>query len=725
MASQWAALFDEWAAAVIVAAEEPPSSIFRERASPEEIEALELRLGTRLPPSYRAFLLNTNGADAFPGWGIVRWGGNTQPSTGLYPAASVGWLRDLDRGLATWLSDEAPAADADPWSHPNFDSHGPERDYLVPDGTNDPVDIKGGHLLYALAVSVNVDGYITMLNPLAVDADGEWEAWDFGTKLPGARRFASFAALLEADIRRWRDQVSADSAGRETMSTSIATVGDPESAVPDRISAAWSAFGAGARQELVPGLAAIARDNTVELGQRQTALQLLGYVRTPDAIAVLADVARDPEPRLRASAIPALAVSDDPAARDVAIEILADPSTPSFVSRSTYRPAGPVLWEADRRSGNRALLPQLAYLGEERAVGDVVAALRDIDLDAEVVRWDPLADHSGRDLLTYAYYLRDPRVAAALVEVADRFPSSRANVASHLVRMGATEQAMPLLRETLLAGDPAGVAATTLAEMDERSAGAILLESLRASPTSAVVGALAWHPSPEAVDAIDAVLDNPDLHVGGIDALETMRIPEAADVLAARAEQGDPLATRALARRRDGRCRDRLFAWLADPSPRVAFHGADGLRDLRDPTTADALLGAVGHEDPEVAVTATHALVSMASPTSWLPWPRLMATPTTVYGLLPPGGPRAGPGEESISARTSPEAYAHGLAFALPNQVLVPPPARSGRPRKRMALARPIALSRLSVMTSMRRSDQHPVCGTSPRPSARFMLRSS
>ncbi len=76
-----------------------------------------------------------------------------------------------------------------------------------------------------------------------------------------------------------------------------------------------------------------------------------------------------------------------------------------------------------------------------------------------------MADRSGQGLLTYAYYLNDPRVATALVEVADRFPIWRANVATDLVRMGATEQAMPLLREALLADDPANVAARTLASM--------------------------------------------------------------------------------------------------------------------------------------------------------------------------------------------------------------------------------------------------------------------
>ena len=92
-----------------------------------------------------------------------------------------------------------------------FDPRGAERYYLDPGGANDSVtDAKGGHLRYALAISEIVDGYTTLLDPLVIDADGEWEAWDFGTKLPGAQRYASFAALLVADTRRWRDQLLAD-----------------------------------------------------------------------------------------------------------------------------------------------------------------------------------------------------------------------------------------------------------------------------------------------------------------------------------------------------------------------------------------------------------------------------------------------------------------------------------------------------------------------------------
>jgi hypothetical protein len=64
-------------------------------------------------------------------------------------------------------------------------------------------------------------------------------------------------------------------------------------------------------------------------------------------------------------------------------------------------------------------------------------------------------------------------------------------------------------------------------------------------------------------------------YADGIDALEMMRLPEAADALAARGNAGDPLAVRALARLRDVRSGERLLALLDEPSPRVAFFGAE------------------------------------------------------------------------------------------------------------------------------------------------------
>lgn len=53
--------------------------------------------------------------------------------------------------------------------------------------------------------------------------------------------------------------------------------------------------------------------------------------------------------------------------------------------------------------------------------------------------------------------------------------------------------------------------------------------------------------------------------------------------------------------------------------------------------------------------------------------------------------PNRGP---AIAPTLTAEAYAHGLALALPEEVSVPAMPARGRPRKNMALARPTGLGR-------------------------------
>jgi hypothetical protein len=50
-------------------------------------------------------------------------------------------------------------------------------------------------------------------------------------------------------------------------------------------------------------------------------------------------------------------------------------------------------------------------------------------------------------------------------------------------------------------------------------------------------------------------------------------------------------------------------------------------------------------------------------------------------------------GSEFVSVRLTPEAYAHGLALALPQEVVVPAMPTRGRLRKSWALARPTEVS--------------------------------
>lgn len=59
-------------------------------------------------------------------------------------------------------------------------------------------------------------------------------------------------------------------------------------------------------------------------------------------------------------------------------------------------------------------------------------------------------------------------------------------------------------------------------------------------------------------------------------------------------------------------------------------------------------------------------------------------------------------GGECVSVRLTPEAYAHGLALALPQEVLVPAMRTKGRPRKMWALARPTGDTRARTHSAFR-----------------------
>ncbi|MBW4475266.1 MAG: hypothetical protein KME45_33550 [Stenomitos rutilans HA7619-LM2] len=54
----------------------------------------------------------------------------------------------------------------------------------------------------ALQLSSTEDGYVFLLNPQVLDSRNEWEAWDFGNKLPGANRYRSFWDMMQNVYKR-------------------------------------------------------------------------------------------------------------------------------------------------------------------------------------------------------------------------------------------------------------------------------------------------------------------------------------------------------------------------------------------------------------------------------------------------------------------------------------------------------------------------------------------
>ncbi|WP_127502051.1 SMI1/KNR4 family protein [Actinoplanes solisilvae] len=128
-------------------------------AGPDALAAVEERLGTPLPPGYRAFL------QASDGWlemGPFVW---TMRTT-----ADVGWVRDLEPDLC----------DED------------DEDYEL--------------MARALLVSADADACYWLLDPADVNGNGEWAAYVWASWYPGlGDRFVSFADLVAAEREEFEE----------------------------------------------------------------------------------------------------------------------------------------------------------------------------------------------------------------------------------------------------------------------------------------------------------------------------------------------------------------------------------------------------------------------------------------------------------------------------------------------------------------------------------------
>jgi hypothetical protein len=180
---------DEWLDPVLHEQEraEPfPDDVRRARwlgaaaATGEEVGALEDRLGTLLPASYRQFLLTSNG-----------WLNTTHSMERILPVQEVGWARDLDPDLVTGWDDAGFRVD--------------DEEYFVYGEDQDPVAIRPEYLPHTLKISHTPEATdVYLLNPCVVTEDGEWEAWYLAHWLPGAVRYRSFWDLMNDEYTSFR-----------------------------------------------------------------------------------------------------------------------------------------------------------------------------------------------------------------------------------------------------------------------------------------------------------------------------------------------------------------------------------------------------------------------------------------------------------------------------------------------------------------------------------------
>jgi cell wall assembly regulator SMI1 len=148
-------------------------------ATEAEIALDEQRLGVRLPPSYRAFLEETNGFDHI-GWFIYR----------LYSSAEIDWFRVRNQD---WIDAYQNPINKEPGA----EDITPEEHLANPD---DSVRFRTTYLSSCLQISEEGDSAVVLLNPEVVNAEGEWETWLFANWFPGAERYASFLAYVESEL---------------------------------------------------------------------------------------------------------------------------------------------------------------------------------------------------------------------------------------------------------------------------------------------------------------------------------------------------------------------------------------------------------------------------------------------------------------------------------------------------------------------------------------------
>jgi hypothetical protein len=142
-------------------------------ATERQIDSLEHRLGKTLPPSYREFLLVTNG-----------WRQLDLSIDRMLPTDEVNWLRLTNQSLV------------EEWG-----ASGPEVDdsmYYVYGAQQDPSAVRSRYLRTALEIGNGQDLAHLLLNPEVATNNGEWEAWFFATWLAGADRFRTFQDLMES-----------------------------------------------------------------------------------------------------------------------------------------------------------------------------------------------------------------------------------------------------------------------------------------------------------------------------------------------------------------------------------------------------------------------------------------------------------------------------------------------------------------------------------------------
>ncbi|WP_193199652.1 SMI1/KNR4 family protein [Nostoc sp. MG11] len=155
-------------------------------ATNDEISIAEARLKTTLPPSYRSFLVMSNG---WPRLDVL--------VDRLWSIQEVEWLASRNQELIdAWMTGVEIGGGS---------RSVPDEEYHVYGDEQDSTSLRDDYLQTTLEIGGNPEQGLLLLNPQVVFENREWETWFFANWLPGAQRYKSFHELIQDRHKRFLD----------------------------------------------------------------------------------------------------------------------------------------------------------------------------------------------------------------------------------------------------------------------------------------------------------------------------------------------------------------------------------------------------------------------------------------------------------------------------------------------------------------------------------------
>jgi hypothetical protein len=569
----WSAVLDGWQRAASRRGKTDEIPVLQQPATEEEIEALEARLGHRLPPSYRAFLLTTNGLSI---------AATDTPYGGLafLPIAAVNPVKDY---LRLWLTLDHVGLER------MFDIEGNVAERLL-----EPEWPIEGHFLHAIKINGGYPELELFLDPLDVDADGEWRVLDRFKETDNLYR--SFGDWIDAQLAtmerpdppafyKYVRDPSPAAEERLRLESAIERGGELADRAIERLVAL--ATSADSAQDRAPAMWVLLQSKSA--AACEAVLRLIEN-RPDDPVvvgnALSSGVGREPTDRLRAALTRALR----------------GPNGDGYADRLVlwWPQLVQDLWQETR---DPVWLRHLLSPSRPETLEATIGAIADPSLPDDLRGWLTyiLANQAGSH----------PPHVDAVRRLASIAKNNRFDLARTLLGWGQVDLALSLVADRL--EQPyahANYFFFKLNELTPLAAVPILIASLRRNPTGDVVHALSLIDHPDTVPELARLLDG-EVRPHALLGLEQMATPSARAALADRAAAGDLKAARALARLRDERALKPLVKHVAGAGHQSAVAG---LRDLRHPKS-EPLLAQIAADDADdnLAVIAVQGLVMARS----------------------------------------------------------------------------------------------------------------